>query len=453
MIITKKALHRRTFLRGAGAALGLPFLDAMTPAMASPLDAAAKPAVRLGFVYVPNGIIDLNGEWTPTTEGAGFEFRPTMRSLAPHREYLNVISGLAQNNGRALGDGAGDHARAGATWLTGVHPLKTQGFGMRNGISADQVAGQELGKYTQFASLELGVEEPSTAGMCDSGYSCAYSNTISWRNETTAVPLEDNPRRVFERLFGDGESTDPKLRLARMQEQKSILDFVREETARLTTGLGARDKNKLEQYMDSVRDVERRITRAEEQQGTKKLPVMGRPAGVPDLYEDHARLMIDLQVLAFQADLTRVISFMMGREGSNITYPGIGVPDAHHPITHHQNDAEKIAKVIKIDEHHCELFSYMVGRMKDTPDGEGSLLDHSMLLYGSSLSNGNEHLHDDLPLVLAGGGAGQLKGGRHIRYEKGTPMTNLLLSMLEKANVPMDNLGDSTGKLNLLSGV
>ena len=453
MMITKKALHRRTFLRGAGVALALPVLDAMSPALAGPIDGAAKPAVRLGFVYVPNGIIDINGEWTPKTDGANFEFSPTMRALAPHREYLNVISGLAQANGRSLGDGAGDHARAGATWLTGVHPVKTQGFGLKSGVSADQVAGRELGKYTQFASLELGVEEPSTAGNCDSGYSCAYSNTLSWRNETTAVPIEDNPRRVFERLFGDGGSTDPKIRLARMQEQRSILDFVREETARLTPGLGARDKNKLDQYMDAVRDVERRIARAEEQKAINQLPLMDRPLGIPDLYEDHVKLMMDLQILAFQADLTRVITFMMGREGSNITYPGIGVPDAHHPTTHHQNDPEKIAKVIKIDEHHVELFSYMLDRMKNTPDGDGSLLDHSMMLYGSSLSDGNQHLHDNLPLVLAGGGGGRLTGGRHIRYEKETPMTNLLVSMLDKAGVPMDNLGDSTGELHFLSGV
>jgi hypothetical protein len=453
MMITKKALHRRTFLRGVGAALALPFLDAMSPALAGPIDGAASPAVRLGFFYVPNGIINLKGEWTPTGEGKDFEFSSTMRALAPHREHLNIFTGLAQANGRSLGDGAGDHARAGATWLTGVHPVKTQGFGLRSGVSADQLAGMELGKYTQFGSLELGVEEPSMAGNCDSGYSCAYSNTLSWRNETTAVPIEDNPRRVFERLFGDGGSTDPKIRLARMQEQRSILDFVREETARLTPGLGARDKNKLDQYMDAVRDVERRIQRAEEQKAMNQLPLMDRPVGIPDLYEDHVKLMMDLQILAFQADLTRVITFMMGREGSNITYPGIGVPDAHHPTTHHQNDPEKVAKVIKIDEHHVELFSYMVGRMKETPDGDGSLLDHSMLLYGSSISDGNQHLHDNLPLVLAGGGGGRLTGGRHIRYETETPMTNLLVSMLDKAGVPVDNLGDSTGELNLLSGV
>lgn len=453
MIITKKALHRRTFLRGAGAALALPLLDAMTPALANARENAAKPAVRMGFVYVPNGIIDFENEWTPKTEGAGFEFSSTMRALEPFRDQTLVLSGLAQLNGRALGDGPGDHARAGASWLTGAHPYKTQGFGLRNGISADQLAGQHLGQYTQFSSLELGVEEPSTAGSCDSGYSCAYSNTVSWRNDTTAVPIVDNPRRVFERLFGDGDNTDPKARLARMQEQRSILDFVREETSRLESGLGSRDKGKLEQYMDAVRDIERRIERTEEQSANAKLPVMERPAGIPDLYEDHAKVMIDLQVLAFQADLTRVITFMMGREGSNITYPGIGVPDAHHPTTHHQNDPEKIAKVKMINQHHVDVFSYMLEKMRSTEDGEGNLLDHSMMLYGSSISDGNRHMHHDLPLVLVGGGNGQLHGGRHIQYPKDTPMTNLLLSMLDKAGVPARSLGDSTGELDRLTGI
>ncbi len=453
MIVTRRSLDRRTFLRGTGAALALPLLDAMTPAFAGPRDTAARPVVRMGFVYVPNGIIDFKGEWTPSTEGTGFEFGSTMRALEPFRDQSIILSGLSQLNGRSLGDGPGDHARAGATWLTGVHPVKTQGFGIHSGVSADQLAGQALGRYTQFSSLELGVEEPSTAGSCDSGYSCAYSNTISWRNETTPAPIEDNPRRVFERLFGDSESTDPGVRLERMQEQRSILDFVREETARLRQDLGARDRSKLEQYLDAVRDIERRIDRAEEQKSNVVLPLMERPAGIPDLHEDHVKLMMDLQVLALQADLTRVVTFMMGREGSNITYPNLGVPDAHHPMTHHQNDPEKVAKVIKINEHHVELFTYLLDRMRSTDDGEGSLLDHSMILYGSSLSDGNRHTHQELPLVLVGGAAGQLKGGRHIRYEKDTPMTNLLLNMLAKAGVRSDTLGDSTGTLQHLSGV
>ncbi len=447
MMITKKALPRRTFLRGVGATLALPLLDAMTPAMAGPLDKVAEPAIRMGFVYAPCGIMDLAGEWTPKGEGAAFEFAPTMKALAPHREYLNVLSGLAQLNGRSLGDGGGDHARAGATWLTGVHPVKTEGSGIHSGVSADQIAARELSKYTQFASLELGLEEPSTAGGCDSGYSCAYTNTVSWSNATTAIPIEDNPRRVFERLFG--ETTDPAIRMRRMREQRSILDFVSEETARLTPGLDSRDKNKLAQYMDSVRDVERRIQRAEEQKATAGLPQMARPLGIPELYADHAKLMMDLQVLAFQADLTRVFTMMMGREGSNLSYPYIGVPDGHHSCTHHQNDPEKIAKVIMINQHHVELFSYMLDRMRSTEDGDGSLLDHSMLLYGSSISDGNKHLHTNLPLVMAGRAAGKLKTGRHLRFEEETPMTNLLLTMLDKANVPLDKLGDSTGELKL----
>jgi hypothetical protein len=375
-----------------------------------------------------------------------------MKALEPFREQMLVLSGLAQVNGRALGDGAGDHARAGATWLTGAHPKKSE-YDIHAGISADQIAAREFGKATQLASLELGLESPTLAGDCDSGYSCAYTNTIAWRDPTTPLPVEINPRTVFERLFGDGESTDPAARLAAMQEQGSILDYIRDDVSRLSPGLGARDRNKLDQYLEAIRDIERRIQKAEEQNATIQMPVMDRPSGIPEAFENHAKLMIDLQVLAFQADMTRVITFMMAREGSNRGYPSVGVTDGHHSVTHHGNDPVKVEKVVKINNLHVQMFAYMLDRMRSTPDGDGSLLDHSMVIYGSSISDGNAHTHHDLPIVLAGGGAGQIQGGRHIRYPKETPMNNLLISVLTKAGVPADKLGDSTGQLTQLSGV
>jgi hypothetical protein len=447
--ITRKHLSRRTILRGVGTALALPWLDAMMPAAKAAKSTAGAPAVRLAFVYVPNGIIP--GAWTPTVEGANFEFTRTMKALEPFRDHVVVVSGLAQINGRALGDGAGDHARAGATWLTGVHPKKTEGAGIHAGISADQVAAKEFGKSTQFASLEIGLESPSLAGGCDSGYSCAYSNTISWRGPTTPNPVEINPRAVFERLFGEGDSTDPKARMRNFKEQGSLLDYITGDIDRMETNLGPRDRGKLTEYLDSIRDVERRIQMAEEQNDSMKVPLIERPAGVPAEFEDHAKLMMDLQAIAFQADLTRVITFMMAREGSDRSYRQIGISDGHHPLTHHQNDPEKIEKVTQINTYHVKMLAYYLEKLRSTPDGDGSLLDHSMVLYGSSICDGNAHTHHDLPLVLVGGAAGQLKGGRHLRYPKETPMNNLLLTILDKAKVPVpEKLGDSTGELKLL---
>jgi hypothetical protein len=451
MIITKKALHRRTFLRGIGTTLALPLLDAMIPAMAATRVTPANPAVRLGFVYVPNGIIQKG--WLPSTTGAGFEFASTMKPLEPFRDKLLVLSNLMQNGGRALGDGAGDHARAGASWLTGVHPKKTEGVNIMAGVSADQIAAKELGKKTQLASLEIGLEEPTLAGSCDTGYSCAYTNTISWRTPTTPNPMEINPRAVFERLFGDGDSTEPAARLKLMREDRSILDFVREDVARLEPGLGSRDKSKLNEYLDGIREVERRIQKAEEQSATMKVPLLERPSSIPDEFEEHAKLMSDLMVIAYQTDMTRVISFMMAREGSNRSYRSIGVSDGHHSVTHHQNDPEKIAKTMKIDELHVRSFAYLLNKMNSTPDGDGTLLDHSVILYGSSISDGNVHTHHDLPLVLAGGASVRIKSGRHIRYAPETPMNNLLLTMLDRSGVPAETLGDSTGKLDQLSDV
>ncbi|MGH9935912.1 MAG: DUF1552 domain-containing protein [Blastocatellia bacterium] len=444
MIVTRKSLPRRTFLRGMGVTLALPLLDAMTPAMS----AGAKPAVRLSFIYVPNGII--MDKWTPKGEGADFQFAPVMKPLEPFREQLLVFSGLAQAQGRALGDGPGDHARAGATFLTGAHPRKSE-TNIRAGVSADQIAAKELSRYTQFGSLELGVEANQLAGNCDSGYSCAYTNTLSWRSATTPLPVENNPRAIFERLFGDGESTDAAARLALIERQRSILDYVTGSLDRLNRKLAVSDRVKLSEYTDAIRDVERRIQKAEEQNATMKLPVVERPTAVPEEYEDQVKLVMDLQALAFQTDLTRVITLMMAREASNRPYRSIGIPDGHHALTHHQNDADKIAKVARINEQHVKLFAYLLERLKATPDGDSNLLDHSLILYGSSISDGNLHTHHNLPIALVGGGGGQVKGNRHIVCPKETPLNNLLLSMLEKAGAPVEKFGDSTGKLDCLA--
>jgi len=454
MLLTKKSIARRSFLRGLGVTAALPLLDAMIPAMATSAElVATKPAVRLGFVYVPNGIINLKGEWIPATTGANFQFASTMKALEPYRDQVLVLSGLMQNGGRALGDGAGDHARAGATWLTGVHPKKTEGADIHAGISADQIAAREFGQKTQIASMELGLEAAGLAGGCDSGYSCAYTNTVSWRSPTTPNPVETNPRAVFERMFGDGQSNDPAARLARMKEDSSILDFMMEDVSRMKAGLGSRDKNKLAEYLDGIRDIERRIQLAEAQNANFKMPLMEKPVGIPDDFDVHARLMIDLQVLAFQADLTRVGTFMIAREGSNRPYRQIGVPDGHHSVTHHQLDPEKIEKTIKINEYHVKTFAYYVDKMKNTQDGDGSLLDHSLLLYGSSINDGNRHTHDDLPLVMVGSANGQVKGGRHIAYKEETPMNNVLMTVLQKGGVQTEKFGDATGPVQLLSDV
>jgi hypothetical protein len=450
MIVTRKHLPRRTFLRGAGAMLALPFLDSMKPAFADAKIAAAPPT-RLGFVYVPNGIIQAN--WLPKAEGANFEFNSTAKALEPFRNQTLVLSNLGQISGRSFGDGAGDHARAGATWLTGVHPKKTEGADIHAGISADQIAAREFAKHTQFASLEIGVEAPSLVGGCDSGYSCAYTNTISWSSPTTPNPMEVNPRVLFERLFGDPENKDAASRIDALRQRASLLDFVKGSVDRLETKIGMGDRRKLTEYLEAIRDIERRIQKAEEQNATMKIPALNLPLSAPEDFADHARLMMDLMVIAYQTDLTRVVSMMLAREGSNRGYRAIGIADGHHDCTHHQNDPVKIEKTIKINTYHVQQFAYLIDRMKSTPDGDGTLLDHSMILYGSSISDGNRHTHVDLPLALIGGGSGKLKGGRHIRYADDTPMNNLLLSMLDKAGVRTEKLGDSTGELQHLSDI
>src|SRR5262245_182659 len=451
MTTLNRPFPRRTFLRGLGATVALPLLESTTPAV-SALGPSKRP-IRLGYVYTPNGIVGACDKsprpfmWTPRTAGANFEFSPTMKTLEPFRDHVNVFSGLAQVTGRALGDGPGDHARATATFLTGVHPFKTGGADFRLGISADQIAAQEFGKQTQLSSLELGLESQPVAGNCDSGYTCAYMS-MSWKGPTSPLPAEINPRAVFERLFGDGDSTDPQVRAARLEQQKSVLDYVAASLTRLQRRLGRDDTRKIEEYLESVRDIERRIVLAEEQSRTLALPHLERPGAVPDDYAQYSKLMIDMLVVAWQTDMTRVASFMLGRDGSNRPYREIGISDGHHSISHHQGDAEKLDKLIKIDELHVGMFAYLLKRLSETPDGEGTLLDHSLIAFGSSISESNIHTHDDLPIVLAGTAGGQIKGNRHMVYRKETPLNNLFLNMFDLAGLPhVDGFGDSTGRL------
>lgn len=446
MMIFKKALSRRTFMRGMGATLALPLLDSMVPAFAAAQNTAKSPT-RLSFIYVPNGII--MNKWTPATVGAGFEMTPIMSPLAPYREKLLALTGLTANGARALeGEGAGEHARASAAFMTGVHPKKTEGLDLQSGISVDQIAARELGKATQLASLEVAIDSTDVVGTCDTGYSCAYSNTLCWRTDTTPMPMENQPRGVFERLFGDNETTDTAERIDRLQKRRSILDSVTKEAARLVIGLGPSDRGKLNEYLDAIRDVERRIQTAEGQ-SSRELPALERPSGVPAKFTEHCKLMMDLQVLAYQCDMTRVITFMVGREQNTRVYDELGFSDAFHPLSHHLNDPVKIAKVVQINTLHTQMFSYFLEKMASTADGDGSLLDHSIIVYGSAISDGNLHLHDNLPILVAGGGSGTLKGGRHLRYPDETPVANLYLTLLDKLGVPVEKLGDSTGRLEL----
>jgi hypothetical protein len=450
MIITKKCLPRRSFLRGAGAMIALPLLESMVPAFTALAKTAAAPVRRLGVVYVPNGII--MDKWTPAEVGTAFALTPMLEQLAPFRDRLLVLTGLDDHAGIPLpGEGGGDHARAAATFLTGVHAKKTEGPDIRAGISMDQIAAQVLGAETQLASLELAIETNEMVGACDAGYSCVYVNTLSWRDATTPLPMENDPRRVFERLFGDSDSTDPAQRSRQIREDRSVLDSVTKEAADLGRALGADDRTKLTQYLEAVRDAERRIQKAEEQ-NAQELPVVDRPASTPSVFEEHAKLMFDLQALAYQCDLTRVITFMMAREVSGRSYPEIEVRDPHHSLSHHRGDLAKIAKVERINLHHMKMFAYYLEKLRSTADGDGSLLDHTLLMYGSGMSNGDMHVHTNLPVSLVGGRK-QLAGGRHLRYPAGTPITNMYLSVLDKVGVPVDRFGDSMGKLELLSDI
>jgi Protein of unknown function (DUF1552) len=445
-IITGRQLSRRTVLRGLGAAIALPVLDAMTPALAAP--AVKKAPLRLSFAYVPNGIV--MKEWTPAAAGAEFQLPRLLQPLAPFRQELLVLSGLDAHNGNDLGDGPGDHARAGASFLTGVHCKKTMGADIHNGISADQIAAQSLADRTRFPSLELGCEDSRTVGDCDSGYSCAYTNSISWRGPSTPMPPEINPRLVFERLFGADARLDPQTRTRRALYRKSILDLVREDTAKLIGTLGRADRRKMDEYLTGVREIEKRIQVAEKDP-RPLAPSIETPSGIPAGFSEYVKLMYDLQVAAFQADLTRVATLMVGREGSLRVYPEIGVPDSHHPLTHHRGNREWIEKVVKINQFHVELFAYFLGKLKSTPDGDGTLLDHTMIVYGSGLSDGNRHTHEDLPILLAGRGGGTLQPGRHLTYPPGTCVTNLYLALLDRMGVHPKLIGDSTGEVQHLS--
>jgi Protein of unknown function (DUF1552) len=444
MVIFKKAIPRRTFVRGMGAALALPMLDAMTPAFA----AATRRPTRMAFMQVPNGIFNLRNEWTPLSVGANWELTRTLEPLAAFKDRMVVISGLDNQQAAGLnGEVGGDHPRACTAWLTGTHAKMTSGSDLRAGTSVDQIAAKEFGKHTQLASLEIGLETPEVVGACEAAYGCAYYNTISWRNETTPLPMENRPRAIFERLFGEA-GADPKARLAFRQEDRSILDAINSEVKRLRVKVGGPDRSKIDQYLEAVRDVERRMQLAENQ-GDPEVPI-GNPVGAPELFSDYFKLMADLMVLAWQTDMTRVITFQMGHEMSGRAYPELGFGDAHHPCTHHQGDQEKQVKTTKINIFHTTMLSYYLGRLRDTSDGDGSLLDHSMILYGAGLSDANLHLYTDLSLLLVAGGVGGIKGGQHVRYPDRTPMANMLLTMLDKADVPyVDKLGDSTGRLEL----
>jgi len=419
-------------------------LDAMTPAFAQ---SSARP-IRMAFIQCPNGIMNLKNEWTPKAVGADWEITRTLEPLAAFKENMIVVSGLDQQQAAGLnGEIGGDHPRACTAWLTGTHAKMTSGADLHAGISVDQIAAKEFGKYTQLASLEIGLESAEVVGACESAYGCAYYDTISWANDTTPLPMENRPRAIFERMFGDG-GTDPKLRATLAREDRSILDAVSADVKRLRGKVGGTDRAKVDQYVDAIRDVERRMQLAEKQD-VKALP-MGSPVGAPEIFSDYFRLMADLNVLAWQTDMTRVITFQMGHEMSGRAYPELGFGDAHHPCTHHQGDPEKIEKTTKINMLHTKMFSYWLDRLRATSDGDGTLLDHSMLLYGAGLSDANLHLYTNLSLVLIAGRATGFKGGMHVKYPNRTPMTNLLLTMLDRANVPhVDKLGDSTGRLEM----
>jgi Protein of unknown function (DUF1552) len=439
MIVTKMALPRRTFLRGMGTALALPLLDAMVPALSAVAQTAASPVRRLGFVYIPMGMNA--AAWTPALEGHITDLSPSLGPLAPVLDQLTIFTNLELRNAYTTGN----HASANCAFLSCVKAKRTEGTDYQLGTTVDQLAAQSIGKATPIPSLELGTDLIAQVGNCDNGYACAYQNNLSWSSATTPLPTEADPRVVFERLFGDGGKPDQ--RRAELKKSGSILDWMTNDLARLQKELGPGDRTRLDQYLDSVREVERRIQQAERQSDVTPLPDLERPATVPAAWEDHVKLMFDLQLLAMQADLTRIITFQLARETSTRTYPQIGVPEPHHPVSHHTNDPEKLAKLARINAYHVSLFASFVEKLQATPDGDGSLLDHSMYLLGSGMGNPDIHNHTNLPIVLAGGRTSKKKGARHIRYEQPTPLANLHLTLLEKVGVRLDTFADSSGKI------
>ncbi len=441
MMITKKALPRRTFLQGMGASIALPLLDAMVPSMTALAKTPADPVRRLGFVYMPMGC-DI-ARWTPAGEGALGELSPALKSLAPFVDQLTVLTNLELKNAYP-----GTHATSNAAFLSAAKAKWTESTDYYLGTTVDQIAAKEIGQQTLLPSLEMAMDLLHTVGQCDNGYACVYQNNLSWSSPTTPLPAEAHPRIVFERLFGEGGSAAD--RRAALRRRSSLLDWVREDISQLQKRLGPDDRARVGQYLETVREVERRIQKAEAETTGDQLPDLDRPVGVPAAYADHAKLMFDLQVLALQGDVTRVITFQLARETSTRTYPEIGVPDPHHPLTHHGNNPEKVARMAKINAFHVSLFAYFLEKLKSTPDGDGSLLDHSLYLYGSGMGDPNVHSHVNLPILVAGGGAGKLKGGRHIKYAEPTPLANLHLTLLEKAGVHLDAFADSNGKVDEL---
>lgn len=456
--MSHKNISRRTMLRGAlGAGIALPFLEAMSPA--GPLitsasssiarSAADGPPMRMAFLYVPNGMH--MPHWTPGSDAKNFKLQPIMKPIAEFRDQMNIFSGLALDGAFAHGDGGGDHARSVASFLTGAHPKKTNGADIRNGQSVDQVAADKIGHLTRLKSLELGTEDSAQAGQCDSGYSCLYTSNVSWRTERSPLAKEVNPAAVFDRLFGDSvEKIDTRSLARRERDRKSILDFVGQEAKILSNDLGIQDKRKLEEYLYAVRDIERRIQRSDKLGEVEKdVPDAPRPVGVPADYGEHIKLLFDMMVLAFQTDSTRVISFMFSNAGSNRPYKNLGIRDGHHNISHHGGSADKQQKIAKINTYHMTLLHHLISRLSKIPEGNGSLLDHCMVMYGSGIADGNSHNHKDLPICMFGGSSGGIKTGRHLKLDSGTPLTNLYRSMLDKVGAPVDRFADSNGIVKL----
>jgi hypothetical protein len=453
MIITKKAIPRRTVLRGIGATVALPLLESMVPPFTARVKTAARPVSRLGIIYTGNGVAP--GHFIPAAEGAGYELTSVLQPLAAFRDRMLVLTGI--DNPAALareGEPRGGHGRVAPAFLTGVHAKPTIGADFQGGTSIDQIAARHLGAETRLASLELAVDTPDFGGTCDTGFSCVYTNTISWASPTQPLPMDNNPRSIFERMFGDSGSTDPAAQRARLQERASVLDAIGDKARALNARVGSADRARLDDYLESIRAIERGIEKAEEQ-SARELPLVAQPAGVPDTFEAHVKMLFDLQVLAFQADITRVSTFMLSRELSGRAYRELGVSEGFHAISHHGNDPQKIAAMAKINVYHAMLVGYFLERLQATQDGDGSLLDHAMIFFGSGMGNSNEHNPRELPLILAGGGSGTLRSGRHVRYPAGTVLSNLYVTLFDKLGVPVRAIGESTGALPIepLSGV
>jgi len=448
IFVTKRALSRRTLLRGVGTAISLPLLSAMVPALSATAPSLPK---RIGFIYMPNGVaMNFTGMdyWTPRELGRDMQLSPILAPLAPFRDRVSVVSGLTHHQADALDDGAnGDHTRATSSWLTGAHSKRTEGADVETGVSADQIAAQALGNDTALPSLELGIDQNFLSGQCENGYSCIYLNTLAWRTATSPLPTEINPRLVFERLFGDGGTVEQRTALA--QENRSLLDSVTDEITRLSKRVGPADRRQVDDFVESVRAVERRIQAIESLTDETDVPPMQKPRGIPENFQDHVKLMYELQWLAFRSDLTRVTTFMLGRELNFRTYPEIGIDEGHHGLSHHQDRAEQLEKLARLNAYQTSLFAWFLEKLRSTPEGDESLLDRSIFLYGAGLSNPNLHAHVNLPLAVVGGTPSQHKGGQHIAFPEHTPMSNLLLSMLSMVGAEAVQLGDSSGPLTI----